>query len=196
MSKIDRLIKVFVQDKASHYSWVLRKEIAIWSAIIFYSAILWTIFNTGFKGCKNISMPIAICSIITLAIIAKIFFSFVHSQFSSIYYTGCRMVALFNIIQTIIDNPDSAKKLDSSEQKDSFYPKYIKTEMDTLWPKYQPFRGKLHPIKIFLIFWFGWFYKKSTRDKLSNHHKQEACIYSLILLMNVIYVYLIIKSIA
>ena len=215
----DPLITYLYHDIDNLLPWFQRKEIAAWSAILFYIAILGTYMKLIFEfidKTKSIEfLPLSISalffSICFLTLLSYIFFRFIHSQYSSIYQWHANTAALKSIILETIEagsRPEMSKVKEQIE-KDT---KKLRKE----W--YQIYIGNYHPLIILFFFWielislpfrnkgnsivqgflkehfnklYDLSYKRCEETKryqeiksyLSNFERQEAALYSLLLLI-------------
>lgn len=163
-----------------HESLTLRKETAAWSFIIFYVASIWTFYNSFIED-KTAGPYTLIFSLIVVVLIGYIAFQFVHSQYASIYYRLAFTLAVEERINDLIQENNDVKNSNLRERQ-SYYLEEI-----------QPFRGKNHPLKIFLRFWHNLPYLlyPKKRKELRNPAKHEASLYSIIILVTIAYGYLV-----
>lgn len=192
----ERLLKYFLNEKNLEEPSIQRRVTASWSFIIFYVASIWTIYTTLGTG-SIISFPVVV-------IFGVITFQYVHSQFASIHYWRVYIASINKIINDLL-KPGSNLRLDFSWDRNEDKPKFLLEQMPSYQERVQPFSSKKHPLRIFLRFWFYWFFKFVWEKKgikeveklgnpekpLSNPAKQEASLYSIIILVTLAYCYLI-----
>ena len=199
-SKVEILINTLEKEKDLLIPWLQRKEIAAWSAVLFYIAILWA-FLQFLNNSKNFINDNAYLFIFLLILILGgwiIFFRFIHSQYASIYDWNARSIVLRDIIFELIEKEDRFFELNNV--KLSNLNEYIRNQIkDMKINEVQKFIGKNHPLKIFIYFWFLWliklfskvFNKKINKESLTNFERQEASIYSLLSLITLFTIYLL-----
>ena len=182
MEKTKLLIETVNNEINSYTPWVSRKEIAAWTAIALYLALIWSfigfIFNNIATFTSNIDMFLLVfVSPILVILISTIFALFIHSQFSSIYDKTALTNALRKNIYKLIKLGD-IDSIDLSFNNIKWLPQFVIED-------YQSQRRssiRIQPLDNLINLWtFRWFRKKE-QAKLSTHQKQETLIYSLIIL--------------
>ena len=77
-----------IKDQLNTYlSWVFRREVAAWSALVFYAAIVSKIVFIE-NTINNSDLNAQIIYLILIIALGVIFFFFVRSQYSQIYYSS------------------------------------------------------------------------------------------------------------
>ena len=190
-NKLRLLIDILSQDVHKHPGWIERKEVAAWAAVVFYIVGLWSLFSFVADYENPFDFLVLILLVILLIVLFISIFFFVHAQYSSIYfnhaYSSAVQRAIYELIRKAVKGQDIDIDLDFHNLDP--YPKFIKELLEEQQKKVQPYRGKKHPIKILIEFWtFAWIWKKPEERKLDNHSKQEAAIYSLLIVSNFFFV--------
>jgi len=201
LKKIE-LINNTLQDFANaRIPWSQRKEVAAWSALLFYIAIILSIFK--FLGIDKTDPPKLQISVFfalfILTLLTFIFFRFIHANYASTYFFIAQIEVIKNIRLELIDKADKFFEENGIENSNDFnilIDKRIDVELKF---NTQKFSGKLHPVLILLFFWFSfwiikpfrWLYKKmshapethSSPRKLGSIERMEAALYSLLILV-------------
>lgn len=186
----DQLLNYLSGEKNLHEPLIQRKEIAAWSFTIFYVASIWTLYST-FLDNKTLgtgSSPL-LFSIVVVVLLGYVAFMFVRSQYASIYFRWANTLAIDRAIYKLMEQDFDLTTLDFSFDTKAGRPKFLSEELFHYLDEKQPFRGKIHPLKILLRFWSPWHFVK-----LNNTAKQEASLYSIIILVTIAYAYLVLCS--
>jgi len=194
------ILNFLVNTSDSYVPWIQRKETASWTAVVFTSTVYAFLFNfltehnshniTKFDFC-TITLPLLFFDIIFTIVL----FAFIHSQFSSIHHYSAYFLALRNIIYGIFKDKHLSQlnfDIDQETKLPIFLNKEFKKQRDFI----QPYLNKNHPCKILQHFWsFDWIRKKENRKKenFTNYAKQEAAIYSLLILFNIVFLSFVIR---
>jgi hypothetical protein len=196
----EQLLRYLSDDMNLYVIWIQRKEIASWSAIIFYVASIWTLYN-AFIDKLSVEKSDLIISFMAVILVGYIVFRFIHSQYSSIHHRNAYTLAIKRVISEFMREEIDIGKIDFSFDTLTRQPAFLAQYLSEEFQYVQPFRGKMHPLRIVLRFWLGWInfaiskiIKKDDFKKLSNPEIQEASLYSLIILMTLFYGYLIYKQ--
>lgn len=185
----DKFINFLLSETDFNTPWIQRKEVSAWSALLFLYAILWALtsffnYQNSFFTKENI-IPFSIM----IYAICFVFFRFIHSQYSSIYYMSARTTVIKEIILNLCETGNSFfEKNGIFNYEDCQTYLNNKTEY-ALKNTIQKFRGKIHPLRILIYFWtylFIWIFRRDKR-KLNLVEKAEASIYSLIVLVVIFY---------
>ena len=197
----NQMIKYLSNEKNIHEPLIQRKETASWSFIIFYVATIWTIYNI-FLDNKPPTFTI-ILSFFVVVLLGYIAFQFVHSQYASIHYWNAYRAAINKTIIDLMEENFRMEKLPWDEKQNM--PNFLSKQVSENKKKVQPFLGEKHPLKILLRFWLYWLFKflwekkgikeveklGNPKEYLRNPAKQEASLYSIIILVTLTYCYLI-----
>jgi hypothetical protein len=200
--KVDKLIKLLSDEKYQYIPLIQRKEVSAWTSTVFFIAILWALYNFI---AVHFEVKLDMVSIITKLFIPMCFLyiigKFIQAQFASIYDWNARNDVLREELFNLIING----KPDYLNDYKKFFEKYNRDIRDKKENDIQQFIGKKHPIKILYFFWrfifilplLNWIYckirKKRTPRKLNNIERQEAALYSLIILTTMVYYLIILK---
>jgi len=182
-------IKIFIEtlnkEIESYTPWASRKEIAAWTAIAFYIALIGFFIDFILKFFTNdINIFSFFLQVIPLylimVILSLIFFIFIHSQFSSIYDRAARTNAIRNTIFKVLQE-NSLKSIDFEINEEQ---NILISMIDELNKQKEWIRPTIqfHPINILLDLWTFQWLKKYKKSRYKTHARQEAAIYSLILL--------------
>ena len=115
-------------------------------------------------------------------------FALVHSHFASIYFHTAYITAFTNKIFEL-KSKENSMDIDLDIDQTLGIPKFLVNNFQKRIKIIQPYQNECHPLKIVFHFWsFDWFRKKENRKRppFGNHAKQEAAIYSLIIIFNII----------
>lgn len=169
--KIKLIVDNLNQEINSYTPWVSRKEIAAWSAIAVFVAIMFSIIKyilttdiAKLSKYFEILTAYVIFSVLVI-VFSVIIFLFIHSQYSSIYDKRVYTIAIQKVIFRLI--------LKGTETKENF--KNVKALIDK---KYNKIRdeirkpGENHIKRIFLNL-----FARDKKKKLSTHEIQEALLY-------------------
>ena len=173
-SKLENQIDYLTQLKETSQSLLDRKENAVWAAFALYITGL-VLFFKSLKKYQNQNCRNKILLCFTLFIIAITVFAFIHAQYSSIYDTKATAHASKILLFRLIDSGNPVENLGITH--DLLYREKLKEE--------QKYRGKLHPLRIMISFiCLDW--TKSGKRELTSVNIQEASIYFLLFLFNLI----------
>lgn len=194
----EQLLNYISNDNNLTIQWIQKREIASWSAIILYLATIWSFYS---KFSNNTSILEYLSPVIIL--FGYILFRFIHSQYASIYYRIVYTRSLTKVIYGLIEDNITISDFHFDDEK--LQPNFMNEKINTELNYTQPYNGKLHPIAILLRFWLpplhNLFYVKlfkcvkpeKAKKKLNNYSRQEASLYSIIILVSLGYIiYLII----
>ena len=182
-------IKIFIEtlnkEIESYTPWASRKEIAAWTAIAFYLASIAFFIDFILRFyVHNINIMVFFIEIIPFYLLAFIlsfiFFIFIHSQFSAIYDKAARTNTIRNTIFKVLKE-NSLKSIDFEiDEKENI----LKSMLDELKKQKEWIRPtrQFHPLNILLELWTFQWIKKDKKRRYKTHARQEAAIYSLILL--------------
>jgi len=182
LEKIKLLVETMNIEINSYTPWVARKEIAAWTAIAFYIALIGALIGFIFRILNSVSSPVAIILFfpVTALLVALsiLFIVFIHSQFSSIYDKKALTRALRKKIYDLIDSGN----LDSSDLKygknNVSIPNFINSKYTAFTKKYEEIIKKDKWRPLYLL--------KSLRtlnyeENFGLHGRQEAIIYLLLI---------------
>jgi hypothetical protein len=181
--RISIIVETLNKEIESYTPWASRKEIAAWTAIAFYLALVWLFVDFLLKiSLEKLIIFKSFIEIIPLFIllifVSIIFLIFIHSQFSSIYDKSSRTNAIRNTIFKILSNKN--EPIDLDVDKDENILKIILPELEYQKEWIRPSSG-FHPLNVLFDLWsFRWARKREDR-KYNTHARQEAAIYSLII---------------
>jgi hypothetical protein len=203
--RVNALINMLQKDRDILVPRLHRKEIAAWAAILFYVAMLWALFQLLIQNnnlIKDDSHFLILGLLIAILFGGFIVFRFLHSQYAVIYDWEARWRVFRDMILQLIEKEDGF--LEENHIKISNLTEYIKVQVRSRKEnEVQQFIGKIHPLKIFLYFWFLWpiikpwckvFKKEIKKDYLTNHEKQEASIYSLLIVVTLIPIFFLLAK--
>lgn len=209
-TKKNQLINYLNNETNVHEPLIHRKETAAWAFIIFYVAIIWTLYNAFFKNNTFLENNIPdnqflIFSFIVVVLLGFVAFRFVHSQYASIYWRMAYTRAIRRMILDLAKKDSIETKLYFPWEERKYMPKILTEQLQSNLKEIQPFWGIRHPTQILLrfwlsfLFWLYWFIAKKLKKKgkmveLSNPTKQEASLYSIIILVTLAYSYLVLRS--
>lgn len=178
-----RLIIDAINNELNSYTpWVSRKEIASWTAIAFYIAII--LSSTGFlynnfSEYKSFSVPSILIILPFMVILFSITVAlFIHSQFSAIYDKEIISKILRKNIYKVIDSDDINDfnlKFDNDKKMES-RPHFISDEYYLYIDK----NKRPGVIKNFRNLWKG--ILKRNFEMISTHQRQEALLYQMIII--------------
>jgi hypothetical protein len=181
-NKIKYQIDYLSQVKETSQSLLDRKENAVWAAFALYVTGLVFLFRR-LEEYKKLECykRILICFIIILIAISV--FAFIHAQYSSIYDKKATIGASQALLLDIIENEKPIKNFQMTHE--NLYHSKLGIE--------QKFRGKLHPLRIVISFLcLDW--TKSSNREMTTVNTQEASIYFLLFLFNIICIILLLKG--
>ena len=181
--------EVLFSIKKDYDSRIQSRQVAGWSAIIFYFPLLWyfnkLIFNENCEPIFN-SLLARIIILFIPVILGYIFFRFIHANYQEVYLTdSIRKVIDKTIIEIIRKKNEyfKIKKIISSKQ---LIKKTIVKKANKKFDVIQSKRGKLFPLKIVKALFFNEiFYNKEY--KLTNVERQEASLLSLLFFSTLLY---------
>jgi hypothetical protein len=186
LEKKKLLIDVLTIELNSTIPWVSRKEIASWTAIAFYIAVI--LSSTGFlynnfSEYESFSVPIILkispWIVIMFSIIVALF---IHAQFSAIYDKQIFTMIIRKNIYKIIDSDDiSIYNLNFTDEKERSLPLFISDEYNS-FRKSNKRPGVIENYYKLLKWVFFWLFRRLLKQEHSTTQKQEALLYSLILM--------------
>ena len=193
---VELVVQVLTKLLERHIPWIERKEVAAWTAIAFYVTLISFLFKQLSENIEKLSL-IELITIVPISLsFSIIIFSFIQSQFASLYYritmTNFTQDKIHHLLLTnkLEDNDLDLIKFNFAQILEEEFKKYIEI--------IQPHIGKKHALKTLFCFWFwviSWFRKKEKYVHIGNRAKQEGAIYSLIIVINLIIIGYIIISI-
>ena len=180
--KLELQINYLSQNQTFSTSWIDQKETNAWAAFALYLTGLAIVVKfypkPPIRKIYKFFIPLVI---ITVAISA---FAFIHAQYSSLYDTSSHANASNFLIKKIIDEGKPVTNF--SDCLKQLYHRELS--------KNQKFRGKKHPLKILKYYILLDWIKSSNDRKINNLNIQEATIYFLLILFNIISIFIIIRS--
>jgi hypothetical protein len=198
----DFLLEMYKTKQEFYSPWIQRKEIASWAGVLLYVGIYSFLFKILLekydKTINTVDLITIILPIFVLIIyLSFIIFSLIHSHFASIYYHTAYMAAFRNVLFKFKSKGHS-EIIDFEIDPELDIPGFLVDEFKVRIKKLKPYQNECHPLKIVLHFWsFEWFKKKENRKKppFGNLAKQEASIYSLIFIFNLILLFPLVRII-
>lgn len=182
--KLELQINYLTQRKISSTTWTIQKETNAWAAFALYLTGVVVLFNFLHKIRFNYFVTFIIIIFIIVSA-ATSTFAFIHSQYSSIYLTSADANASNELISRIIDKGKPVSNMSeciSQLSKNNLI-------------KNQKFREKKHPLKILkYLLRFDWTKSSNDRELRNNLNIQEATIYFLMILFNIILIIYVIKQ--
>lgn len=169
------LLEIIGQARDSSMAWVIRKEIAAWTAAAFYLAGLLTV--CGFVINESDNILLIIVSNIGAFLVLCIFLVFIHSQYSSAYYQTAVHAATLRC-SFLISKGKIPSGFSLSIKKTKAYPEFLEKNLDSFYRQNCHFK-KRRFIKILSAFWTIKRRRLSVL-RLSVQERQEAAIYSLL----------------
>lgn len=181
-SQSDRLtaINILHEERKLLLSYMYRREIAAWAAILSYLAILG--FFTQSISSNSASIAIKIFQTIFALSVFIIFFGFIHSQYALIHQVVARGEALLKIMTKLYrDKSFDLSKFVLSDSDGT--PNCIWEEQKKALIKVQPYRGDWHPLRIICDFALLKWARRSdkARKNVMGRTTQEAAIYWILL---------------
>jgi len=181
--RINSLINILIEERKLRVSNIFKTEAAAWAAVLAYIAIIGYLY-TSEVGNPPVYKCYYINEIILTVIyvfIFIIFFAFIHTLYATIYHD----TALADSILKEVTNLANTKEFDYSEyDSDEIFglPIRVVNMKNQMLKSIQPYRGKLHPLRImydFIIFKWTWRKRKNVRERST----QEASINWLLLIL-------------
>lgn len=193
----EHLLNFLSNEMSLYVNWIQRKEVAAWTAIIFYVASIWTFYN-AFIDKLSINKGEMFFSMLAVILIGYIVFRFIHSQYSSIYHRNAYTRAIKIVVSELLNEKLKFPEIDFDYDIKTRQPKYLSKHFEQEFQYVQPYRGRFHPFKIVIKFWLSWpinffmkIFRKPNSRNLNNPEIQEAALYSIIIFVSLFYGYLI-----
>jgi hypothetical protein len=185
-NQIEKISDHLMENSKSRIPWIQRKEISAWSGLIFYYAILWSLGSL--ISDQDISKIDPLYFILFFTCLGFAFFRFIHTQYASIYQMNAHSFVHKRVAMQIIVQKSQFFLTNEIENIDTLF-EYINKKIEfEIHNNFQKFRGKLHPLQIVFYFWFYIFIFlfqkifKLKKRKLNNNEREEAALYSLLVL--------------
>jgi hypothetical protein len=181
--RVKMIVDTLSKEIESYTPWASRKEIAAWTAIAFYLAIVWLFLDFILKiSSENFNFFNFFLEVLplyaVLIVISMIFLIFIHSQFSSIYDKQAKTNAIRNTIFKILNNEIKPMDLKIDVEKNIL--ELMINELEDQVGRIR-FKEGIHPLNVLIDLWsFRWI-RKTEGKKYNTHARQEAAIYSLVL---------------
>lgn len=182
--KIELLLNYLITMRNSSNSWMIRKEIAAWAAVVLYLAALFTIFNIVKKEDDNVFLLLMFVAVSAVSIL---FVLFIFKQYTSLSYQHAEVNILTKWIFKIING----EALDLSVSEDEFMPAILKTAINTRNDQLQEPKNVKKLLIPFKIIWDRLF-KKNHYTK--TFQINASIILDIVIIITVFFlVYLLLK---
>jgi hypothetical protein len=187
-SEKETLISFLKEDTSDQLNWTQKKEVTAWTAAALYLFILTTTLtalhdvNLGFFGyCGLIFIMLCIGSSIVL---------FVFSNYNSIYNSSAYYLAMKKQIFNLMENSSEFDKQSLKYPENKWQPKFIQKEINSALESIRPYENINRVYNTVYDFWMAIIQgkaKKAEDQGWSNYAIQESMIYSLILLVFILF---------
>jgi hypothetical protein len=187
------LINFLHQDASLQLNWAQKKEVAVWSATIFYIGIvyfLFQIFLANNSGTIYQNHIIIIVIINVLILIAVTYF--IWSNFNSIYNSNAYYLGVKKIIFDIF-NKSELPSLENNNPNYQVHPNVLEDELQSRLLSIQPFNKlKSRPFIIVFSFWINFILPERFKINIGKHLAiQETVLYSLVFFTTFIFWFLV-----
>lgn len=188
----DLLINFLQQDASLQINWAQKKEVAVWSATIFYIGIVYFLFQIFLLDHnKSIYQD----HMIIVAIINGIFLIaityFIWSNFNSIYNSNAYYLSIKKIIFDMFSN-NEFPSVENTNPNVEVHPDIVANELKFRLKSIQPFMKFNRPFIIVFSFWLNFILPKRCKINIGgNLANQESVLYTLVFISTFILWYLI-----
>ncbi len=187
---ISRLSEILLTIKKEYSSWVQSRQVASWSALLFYFPLLWyfnkLIFNENCSPIFN-SLFTHIIILFVPVILWYIFFRFIHANYQQIFFTYSRNSVINKASIEIIHKKVEFFKNNKIADAEGLLNYITNTAKNKFNATYNKKRGKFQPVKIVIALWLGLLINNDKYKNLTNVERQEAALFFLLFFSTLFY---------
>jgi len=178
-SQYKEMLDYMISSRQSCYTWITRKEIATWAALVLYFTFFFTVFNIIKDSKDTIFLLIVLLSFL---LISLLFMLFIFKHCGSLINEIALHHTLSYWIIKIINEKGIPNNFNPKVNEGDIYPKSIRIDMND---RYKKLRNKFSVKKLFLpIKLVKNIFNKNVKDKKYNEYHstavQEIIIYDMI----------------
>ena len=199
-NKKETYIDFLKSDAALQLNWAQKKEVAVWTATVFYVGVIYAFFRMFFSDTES-SLDnfevIIVWSFSGLLLIA--ISTFIWSNFQSIYYSHAYYNAVKKLIPDIIGDRIEFNFQNSNSQI-YINPDFVQDELDYRLKTIQKNQTRWRPLKIVVCIGFNFFLSQKMVDWINEKlptklnitvgaqlARQEAVMYLIIFLSTILF---------